>query len=107
LFAFNETEKDRWEIASSGQGDVKAEGSLIRSTLENATDDEEFPFAARNAAWSGGLAATQGQAYWKILLKERNSNCVEVGLADRQKFKTMKVWKCLALIYRMGNQFNQ
>jgi len=64
--------------------------------FKNLKADTYFP-AARNAVRSGGLVGKVGQAYWKITVEKRKGDCMEVGLIDRQKFKTMKVWKCLAL----------
>jgi len=97
-----EIKKEAWEIASSGQGEVKAEGNRITSLFSNAKV-RGYPPAARNVVWSGGLFGQAGKAYWKITLEEGNKNCVEVGLTDREKFNTMEGWNCLALVYEMGN----
>jgi len=81
---------------------VTAEGTRIKNVFKNLTADTYFP-AARNAVWSGGLAGKKGQAHWKITIEEGNSDCMDVGLTDRQKFKTMKAFKFSALVYRMGS----
>jgi len=81
---------------------VTAEGTRIKSVFKSLKADTYFS-AAGNAVWSGGLAGKEGQAFWKITVEEGNSDCMDVGLTNRQKFKTIKVWICLALVYRMGS----
>jgi len=95
------TKEEKWEIASAGQGEVKAVASGIRSVFKNLTEEVDRP-SARNAVWTGGLEGKEGMAYWQLAIEEGNQSFVEIGLTDRKKFETMKVWNCFALVYTMG-----